>query len=317
MRLVMIGTGLFAVPTFRGLFDTHHAVTALVTKALRPRGRRKNPAIDPMRDAAHEHGTKILDPDDINSPEFRLELAAIEADLLVVCDYGQILSSATLATSPLGGINLHASLLPKYRGAAPINWAVYHGEKETGCSVIHMTPRVDAGPVIAQGTVPVDPNETAEELEHRLAEIGFWLVRRAIDSLESGELQALPQNPALASSAPRLKKTDGLIDWSRTAEQVRNQVRAMEPWPKTYSFLHRAAGPTARLILGPVSVTDESEPNTPPGTVLEVTEDKIVVAAGRGQVVLTTLQPAGKRLMTVSEFLRGNAVRPGDRFGPQ
>ena len=315
MRLVMIGTGPFAVPTFRGLFDTHHAVTALVTKTLQPSGRRKKPTINPMRDVAHEHRTEILDPEDINSPEFHEELTAIEADLLVVCDYGQILSSATLAMSRLGGINLHASLLPKYRGAAPINWAIYDGEKETGCSVIHMTPRVDAGPVIAQGKVPVDPDETAYELESRLAEIGFWLVRRAIDSLESGELKAVTQDPALASSAPRLKKTDGLIDWSRTAEQIRNQVRAMAPWPKTYSFLHRAAGPTVRLILGPVSVMDESEPNTPPGTVLRVADDKIVVAAGQCQVVLTTVQPAGKRLMTVPEFIRGNEIRPGDRFG--
>ena len=316
MRLVMIGTGPFAVPTFRGLFDTHHAVLGLVTKTSQAHGRRKNSAVNPMRDVAHEHGSKILDPEDINSPEFHAELAAIEADLLVVCDYGQILSSATLAISPLGGINLHASLLPKYRGAAPINWAVYNGEKETGCSVIHMTPRVDAGPVIAQGSVPVDPNETADELECRLAEIGFWLVCRAIDSLESGELEAVAQDPALASRAPRLKKSDGLIDWSRTAEEIRNQIRAMEPWPKTYSFLHRATGPTMRLILGPVSVMDESEPNTPPGTVVEVVEDKIVVAAGRQQIMVATLQPAGKRLMTVSEFVRGNEVRPGDRFGP-
>ena len=317
MRLVMIGTGPFAAPTFRGLFDTHHAVTALVTKPFQRHGRRKKPTMSPMRDVANEHGTRILDPEDVNSPEFHKELAVFEADLLVVCDYGQILSSACLATSPLGGINLHASLLPKYRGAAPVNWAIYNGEKETGCSVIHMTPRVDAGPVIGQGSAPIDPDETAVELERRLAEIGFWLVRRAIDSLESGELQAVPQKAALASSAPRLKKTDGLIDWSRTAEQIRNQIRAMEPWPKTYSFLHRSTGPAVRLIPGPVSVRDEFEENTPPGTVVEVSEDTIVVAAGRQQVVLTTVQPAGKRLMTVSEFVRGNDVRPGDRFAAQ
>ena len=316
MRLVMIGTGPFAVSTFRGLFDTHHSVAALVTKPLKPRGRRK-PAVSPMRHVANEYGTPILDPEDINTPEVHGQLAALETDLLIVCDYGQILSSSTLATSPLGGINLHASLLPKYRGAAPINWAIYDGETETGCSVIHMTPRVDAGPVIAQGAAPIDPDETAEELELRLAEIGSWLVRRAIDSLESGDLQAVPQDSALASKAPRLKKADGLVDWSRTAEQIRNQIRAMEPWPKTYSFLHRAAGPTVRLILGPVSVRDESEPNTPPGTVVEVNDDKIVVATGRQQVVLTSLQPAGKRRMTVPEFLRGNEIRPGDRFGPQ
>ncbi len=316
MRLVMIGTGPFAVPTFRGLFDTHHAVAALVTKTQKQRGRRRV-AVNPMRDVANEHGTPILDPEDINTPESHDRLAALESDLLVVCDYGHILSSSTLSASPLGGINLHASLLPRYRGAAPINWAVYNGDTETGCSVIHMTPRIDAGPVIAQGTAPIDPDETAEELELRLAEIGSWLIRRAVDSLESGELRAVPQESALASKAPRLKKSDGLIDWSRTAEQIRNQVRALEPWPKTYTFLRRGEGPATRLILGPVSVIDETEADATPGTVLVVSEDRIVVASGQNQVVLTSIQPAGKRQMTVLEFLRGNEVQPGDRFGAE
>lgn len=137
----------------------------------------------------------------------------MDPGLFVVCDYGQILSAATLAVSHLGGINLHASLLPKYRGAAPINWALYHGESQTGVSVIHMTPKIDAGPVIAQGTIPIQAEETAVELEARLSQLGAWFVRRAIDALESGHLQAVGQDPALASKAPRLKKTDGLIDW--------------------------------------------------------------------------------------------------------
>ena len=155
-----------------------------------------------------------------------------------------------------GGVNLHASLLPKYRGAAPINWAIYHGETETGVTVIHMTPQIDAGPCIAQARVAIGPDETAAELEPRLAELGARLICETIDLLEAGRVEAIPQDAALASKAPRLKKTDGLIDWSRPAAAIKNHIRAMEPWPKTYTFWHRPDGPPVRLILGPASVVE-------------------------------------------------------------
>ena len=321
MRMVMMGTGPFAVPTFRGLFESHHAVVSLITGPLKQRGKRAI-AINPMRDVANEHGTPIFDPEDVNDLSSRAKLTGYEADLLVVCDYGQILSADTLATSRLGGVNLHASLLPKYRGAAPINWAIYDGEPQTGVSVIHMTPRVDAGPVIAQGRTPIEPDETAQELEVRLADIGAWFVTRAIDLLEAGNLQALPQNPALASQAPRIKKTDGLIDWGRPATAIHNHVRAMEPWPKTYTFWHRPSGAPMRLILGPVTVVDDPHCDgphcdAPPGTVLGTAEDHLTVATGEGTVTIENLQPAGKRMMPVGEFLRGHQIRAGERLGSE
>ncbi|MHB8898969.1 MAG: methionyl-tRNA formyltransferase [Thermoguttaceae bacterium] len=316
MRLVMMGTGPFAVPTFRGLFETHHAVVALVTGPIKPRGNRPV-AASPMRDVAHEHGVPIFDPESVNSLESIRVLHQFAADLHIVCDYGQILSTDCLATARLGGINLHASLLPKYRGAAPINWAVYHGDKETGVSVIHMTPRIDAGPVIAQGRTPIGDQETAESLESRLAEIGSWLIRRAIDSLESGNLEALPQDPALASKAPRLKKTDGQIDWNRPAEAIRNQIRAFEPWPKAYTYWYRAQGTPLRLIVGPIRVLDAPDSPPPPGTVLEASGDRLVLATGAGRALLSSVQPAGKRVMEIREFLLGYRVTPGDHFGPE
>jgi methionyl-tRNA formyltransferase len=317
MRLVMIGTGPFGVPVFAGLFQTHHEVVALVTKPLEAHGGSRPVPVSPMRDIAHEHGTPIFDPEDINSEEGRAGLLNYGADLLVVCDYGQILSAQTLATARLGGMNVHASLLPKYRGAAPINWAIYHGETETGVSIIRMTPRVDAGPVVAQGRVPINPDETAVQLEKRLAEIAAWLVRRTLDNVEAGRLEALPQDPALASKAPRLKKTDGLIDWSRPALAIKNQVRAMEPWPKTYTFWHRGGGSPLRLILGPVTVLEVQTATAPPGAVLEAAGDRLAVAAGSGAVQVHSLQPAGKRMLSAAEFLRGYRVRPGDRLGAE
>lgn len=315
MQLMMMGTGPFAVPTFRGLYETHHSVVALVTGPLKDR--RPGFPSNPMRGVAEEYAVPILAPEDINAPDSQARLASLDVDLLVVCDYGQILSAATLAKSRLGGINLHASLLPKYRGAAPINWAIYHGEQETGVSVIHMTPQVDAGPVIAQAATPIRPEEDAVELEARLSELGAWLIRQAIDSLESGRLEALPQDPALASKAPRLKRTDGLIDWTRPAAAIQDHVRAFEPWPKTYTFWHRPSGPPVRLILGPVAVLPDLDPGSPPGTVLEATRDRLAIATGAGALLIQSVQPAGKRLLATREFLNGHRVQPGERFGPE
>lgn len=314
MRLLMMGTGPFAVPTLEGLYQTHHEVVAVVTSPVRTQPGRPVPE-NPMRKAALTHETEIFDPPDINVPEVVERLEAYRADLFVVCDYGQILSAQTLATARLGGINLHASLLPRYRGAAPINWALYHGEKETGVTVIHMTPQVDAGPCVAQARTEILAEETAVELERRLSEIGAWLVRRTIDSFESGRLEALPQNPALASRAPRLKKTDGAIDWHRPARAICNQIRAMEPWPKSYTYWHRRRGPPVRLILKAIGV--EASPPADAGTVLEAAGSRLLVAAGDGAVAIRCLQPAGKRDMPVDEFLRGYHVEPGDRLGPE
>jgi methionyl-tRNA formyltransferase len=316
MRLILMGTGPFGVPSFRRLYDTHHEIVAVVTSPLKPRGRRP-PVASPVRRLAEARGTEIFDPDDVNSEASRERLAQYGADLLVVCDYGQILSAETLATTRLGGVNLHGSLLPKYRGAAPIQWAIYHGETETGVSVIHMTPRVDAGPVIEQGRMAIGPDETAADVEARLAEFGAEHLSRAIDALEADTARPLPQDPKRASKAPRIRKSDGLLDWSRPAEAIRNHVRAMEPWPRAYTFWHRPGGPPVRLILGRVEVASTPDPNAPPGTVVEAAGDRIVVAAGRDAVVLHALQPAGKRRMEVREFLRGHRVQPGERFGPE
>ena len=318
MRLVLMGTGPFGAPMFRNLYGTHHQIVAVVTAPLRNRPGRQPAPLSPIRDLAHEHNTPIFDPEDVTTAEARARLAAFEADLLIVCDYGQILSLDTLATARLGGVNLHASLLPKYRGAAPVHWALYHGETETGVTVIHMTPRVDAGPCIAQARTPIEPDETAVELEARLSEVGAWLVRRTIDAMEAGSLKALPQDPALASKAPRLKKSDGQIDWSRPAGAIKNQIRAFQPWPKCSTCWHRPGGKPLRLILGPVQVVPAPEGSAAaPGTVLEVDGDRLVIAAGQGAVALNWLQPAGKKALPVEVFLNGYHVKPGERFGPE
>jgi methionyl-tRNA formyltransferase len=317
MRLLMLGTGPFAVPTFRALYDTRHEIVGLVTAPPRTHRGRPVAPISSIRDIARQHDTPIFDPENINNVEAVARLTGFAADLLVACDYGQILSSAALAAARQGGVNLHAALLPKYRGAAPINWAIYHGDAETGATVIHMTPQLDAGPCIAQVRVSIGPEETAAELEIRLADVGARLVCEAIDLLETGRAQPLPQDQALACKAPRLKKTDGLIDWTRPAAAIKNHIRAWEPWPKTYTFWHRPGGDAVRLILGPVSVVELQTADISPGTVLEASGDRLVVAAGANAVLFHSIQPAGKRPMTVDEFLRGHSVKPGERFGAE
>ena len=312
-----MGTGPFAAPTFHESYQTDHAIVALVTRPLRPGRSRRPVPLGPMREIAAERGTPIFDPKDINSAESRTRLTDYGADLMIVCDYGQILSADTLATTRLGGINIHGSLLPKYRGAAPVNWAIWHGETETGVSVIHMTPKLDAGPVIAQGRTAIEPDETAEQLEMRLSEIGARVVVEALDAFESNDVEALPQDASLASKAPRLKKTDGLIKWDHAAAAIKNQIRAVQPWPKAYTFWHRPQGPPFRLIVGPVTVNEASRTKAAPGTVVDVSGDAVAVAAAEGVVVLTNLQPSGKRMLTAAEFLRGYHVQVGERLGSE
>jgi methionyl-tRNA formyltransferase len=210
-------------------------------------------------------------------------------------------------------VNLHGSLLPKYRGAAPIVWAIYHGDTETGVSVIHMTPRVDAGPVLAQARTPIDPEENAVSLEHRLAELGAALICEVIDRLAIGEVQPLPQDASLASPARRLRKTDSVVDWRRSAQQIRNQIRALEPWPRTSTQWHRAHGEPTRLILCH-AVADATSAEVAPGTIVEVTKHHVAVATGEGRLLVDRLQAPGKRAMSVADFMNGHTIAMGERF---
>jgi methionyl-tRNA formyltransferase len=316
LRLVMMGTGPFAAPLFRALYGTPHQVVALVTQPVRAARPAAEAMPSPLREIAAEQSTPVFDPVSVNTDEARAELRRLAPDLFIVADYGQILSAETLSVARLGGVNLHGSLLPKYRGAAPINWAIFNGDTETGVTVIHMTPRVDAGPTLSQSRTQIDPDETAVELERRLAEMGAPLVVRAIDDLAAGRATPLPQDTAQASPARRLRKTDGAIDWSRPALAIKNQVRALEPWPRTFTFWHRPTGSPLRLILGRCTAVDCQATNDPPGTVL-TTDPRFVIATGSGVLHLHELQPAGKRLLTAVEFLRGYPVKAGERFGPE
>src|SRR3990172_7246622 len=224
MRLIMMATGPFAVPTLRALARSDHELKLVVTRP--PRGRHAD-AKSPIQSVAEELKVPVWTPESVNSPEAQARLRELNADLLVVCDYGEILKPATLATTRLGGVNLHGSLLPKFRGAAPVQWAILKGEPETGNTVIQMTPGLDAGPCLAQQRTPIDPDEDAAALESRLAMLGAGLVLRVVDQLAAGTARPIEQDPGQASKAPRLTKEHGAIDWSRSAAEIKNLVRAV------------------------------------------------------------------------------------------
>jgi len=329
LRLVVMGTGPFAVPMFQALLASPHGILAVVTRPDHaPPGRRPPP--NPMREAALAAGISVLDPEKVNAPESVAAIRGLAADLFVVCDYGQLLSAELLGVAPLGGINLHGSLLPRHRGAAPIQWALLEGDALTGVSVIGMTPALDAGRVITARATPVGPRETAAELEGRLAGIGAGAVLDAIERLEAALAAGtdpagvgIPQDETKATRAPRLSKADGLVDWSQPALAIERRRRALDPWPRAATFFTRADGERQRLVVAEAEVAAAEEfpaTATAPGTVLAAESGpaagRIVVACGGGSALaISRLVPEGKRAMTAAEFLRGSPLRPGARLG--
>ncbi|MEO7402604.1 MAG: methionyl-tRNA formyltransferase, partial [Burkholderiales bacterium] len=272
----------------------------------------------PMKLAGEALGLAVWSPESVNIAESQARISALAADLLVVCDYGEILRPESLATAKLGGINLHGSLLPKFRGAAPVQWAILSGEAETGNSVIQMTPGLDAGPCLGQQRTPIDPDEDAGQLESRMAEMGASLVLNVIDDLESGNAKPVVQVKSLTSKAPRLKKEQGAIDWQRSAQEIKNQVRGLRPWPRAFTFWHHEGAAPMRLNVDRVAVVDPSEQASaaqPPGTIVDAI-NRLLISTGGGLLEILELQPAGKRSMSAADFLRGNRVSVRDRLGP-
>lgn len=318
LRIVVMGTGPFAVPMFETLRASPHAIVAVVTRPDHaPPGRRPPP--NPMRAAAMAAGLQILDPERVNDPEAVAAIAALRPDLFVVCDYGQILSRELLAVPPLGGINLHGSLLPRHRGAAPVQWAILAGDVETGVSVIHMTPGLDAGNVITAAATPIASHETAAELERRLAELGRDPVLEAVavlqEAVAAGRPVGVPQDPAAATRAPRITKADGIVDWTHDAARIERMRRALEPWPRATTFFERGDGVRQRLVLEDVAVVAAPAADAAAGTVLVAGGGRLVVACGDGTALeILRLVPEGRRSMSAAEFLRGSPLREAARL---
>jgi methionyl-tRNA formyltransferase len=332
MRIVMMGTGTFAEPTFEALLAAKENVVGLVTQPERETGRKGGSTRQTgkgMAAIAREAGVPVAQPESVNTPEGLAQLKAFDPDLLVVAAYGQILSKDVIAVPRLGAINVHASLLPKYRGASPVAHAILNGETRTGVTIIRITPGLDAGDMLAQEAIDILPDETTGELEARLAPLGARLALDVVRRMKAGPVSGEKQDPSQVTKAPKLKKEDGLIDWSKPAQAIVNHVRAMQPWPTAYTFFHRPGKEPLRVIVtraepGPVCPCGPNRPvagtinsaGQPPGESAAV----IAVWAGDNQLVcVREIQPAGKKRMSADEFIRGHPIPTVDtfRFGPE
>jgi len=309
MVVLFFGTPRFAVPTLQHLLGSSHTVAGVVTQPDRPRGRGQKVTFAPVKALAVEHHIPVFQPDRLKPPETAGTLRAWNADVGVVAAYGRIIPEHLLAIPRLGMINVHASLLPKYRGAAPVHRAVMNGDAETGVTIMRVVKELDAGAMIAKVTRPISPDDTSDVVEDALSELGAKLLLTVLDEMAAGSAREEPQDDSQATYAPRLTKEEGLIDWSESATTIHNRVRGLYPWPHAYTYLH---GKRLILLRTQVVLAGREAPPYTPGTVVSVDTNAIRVATGQGEIALIELQPEGKRAMRVHDFVLGHQVAPGD-----
>lgn len=306
LRTVFMGTPGFALPTLRVLFDAGVDLVGVYTQPDRPKGRGNVLTPPPVKTLALEHAVPVFQPVKLREPGVVEGLKELAPDLIVVVAFGQILPKGVLEIPRYGCINVHASLLPRYRGAAPINKAIMDGEEVTGVTTMLMDVGLDTGPMLVKKTLPVGSETTAGELHDRLAELGAEAMRETLSRLCAGTLYPEPQDDSLSTYAPMLKKEDGRIDWSRPAAEIHNRVRGLDPWPGAYTCLAGEVLKIARTL---------PEPGTgEPGTVLSAGPDGVRIACGEGILLARELQLPGKKRLPASEFLKGRPLPPGIRL---
>jgi methionyl-tRNA formyltransferase len=326
MRLVLLASGAFAAPTIRWLAESEHGIALVVTQPARGSGRGRRTTPTPVKVLADERGLPVVEVENVNTREFIEKVRSLDAPLMLAIAFGQKLGPEFLAATSGGAINLHASLLPKYRGAAPINWAVVRGERETGCTVFRIVSRMDAGPILAKSSTPIEPDETAGELHDRLADLGVQTVRDALALFAGGvNPPGTPQDEAQTTLAPKLKKPDGFIDFARPARSIVDLIRGMTPWPGATARFVAASGRSEVVTIIRIHPSpDSAAPDTPlppplasgdtgelqPGSI----DDRLLVAVGDGFVRIVEIKPASGRTMSWTDFVNGRHLLLGDRF---
>ena len=309
MVVVFFGTPHFAVPTLRRLLDSSHSVAGVITQPDRPRGRGQKITHAPVKALALARGIPVYQPDRLKPPEVADTLRGWGADLGVVAAYGRIIPEQLLTIPRLGMVNVHASLLPKYRGAAPVHRAVINGDSQTGVTIMRVVKELDAGSMFAQVTRPIGPDETSDVVESALADMGAELLLTIVEQLASGNAREEPQDETQATYASRLTKEEGLIDWTRSASDIHNRVRGLYPWPHAYTFFKGTW-----LIILRSEVADAGASATSPGTILRATSEAIHVATGDGELAILEVQPEGRRAMRAHDFLLGHRLATGETF---
>jgi len=303
-RIVFMGTPEFAVPALKGLFRGGHRIVQVVTQPDRPRGRGKTVVFPPVKAAALEMGCPVIQPQSVRAPDFFESLSSLEPDLFVVAAYGHVLPQRILAIPKFGAVNIHASLLPRYRGPAPIQWAVINREIETGVTLMMMDKGLDTGDILTSASIPILSDDTSGSLHDRLSLLGADLLIQTLNYFEVHRKNAAPQVHEQASYAPLLKKEDGHLDWRQPANVLEARIRGLTPWPGAYCFYNGKRIKIFRASQKPVATQE------PPGTVMKGFSNELTVATGRHALVIQELQgDSGKRLL-VQDFLRGHPILP-------
>lgn len=312
MKIVFMGTPDFSVPALEALVSAGHEVAAVVTQPDKPKGRGKEMQMTPVKTAALSHGIQVFQPQRVkNNPEFLEQLKTIGPDVIVVIAFGQILPREILELPPCGCINIHASLLPKYRGAAPIQWVIIDGEKETGITTMYMEEGLDTGDMLLKTVIPIAEDETGGSLHDKLSKAGGALILDTLKGLEAGVIERTPQTGETCY-AKMLTKSLGNIDWSMEADAIERLIRGLSPWPSAYSYLD---GKTVKIWKAAVDSEVEMESgDCEPGTIAAISKDGFSVQTGKGLLMVKELQLEGKKRMDAAAFLRGFTLKAGDKF---
>ena len=311
LRVVFMGTPEFACPTLQKLIDRGEQVIAVVTQPDRPKGRGQKMVPPPVKVLAEKNGIGVFQPPKVRAPEFIDIVKGMNPDLVVVVAFGQILPKALLDIPRFGCINVHASLLPRYRGAAPLNWCIINGETETGVTTMLMDQGLDTGAMLVKKTTPIDPEEDTKSLHDRLSDLGAETLSETLDLLASGQLHPEKQDDALSCYAPMLKKEFGLIDWNTGPQTIKNMVRGMSPWPGAFTWLD---GKLLKICKVRVSGTAGADMNAP-GTVLRADREGIEVACTGGSIIIDELQLEGRKRLSAGDLLAGCKILPGTILG--
>jgi len=311
MNIVFFGSSEFAVPALRAISQGSHEISCVVTQPDRKKGRGMHLASTQVKTTAQELKLKLYQPQDINSGAAVKFLKGLDADLFVVVAYGQILSDEILGIPKIFSINAHASLLPKYRGAAPISWSLINGNESTGVTIIKLTRKMDSGPLILQKSLEIADDDNSYTLGGKLAELASGLLKESLQLVEADNYKLSPQAEEEASLAPKLKKADGLIDWGRPAGQINNLIRGCFCWPGAFTCYKKKLIKLYQAKVAPCGTDLQARP----GEVTAVSAEGVTVACAKDTLVITRLQPEGKRIMEAKDFISGHQLRPGDCLG--
>lgn len=313
MRIVYFGSSEFGIPCLNAIYQSEHELVGVFTQPARPAGRhRSNPQPTPVAEWCQLRQIQCIEADNINAPDMQKTVEDCNADLLVVIAFGQKVSQHVIAKQRYGAVNVHASLLPKYRGAAPIHWAIMNGETETGVSIITLADRMDAGFVLAQNKTPIRPDDTVQDVHDRLAQIAVPVLMNTIDRFTDNSVVYIEQDETLVTMAPKLKKDSGFIDWNKPAGQIFNTIRALWPWPAAQSvYVCSKTGRSWRTAVAKAVAVDRP---CQPGDVVGMLDENLNVICGQGALRLIELRPAGSHLMDFDAFVNGHQSTPGDLF---